>query len=170
MGWLEVQSMRQGTMMRATLVLLAALTAAGTAGKRDANKKDLERLQGDWLVVNAFADGRRQKPRSTRHIRLAGDQMARYGKEFDAGRVLWDTVSIDGTKQPAQMDIEAPNAHGRNPGGVGSPAPATILAIYKIEGDTLTVCHSTTGSPRPKEFASPRGSSVIVLVYRREKK
>lgn len=59
---------------------------------------------------------------------------------------------------PAALDIrgvEGPNA-GR-----------TIPAIYRLDGDRLTVCYQLGEGARPTEFASPAGSQVFLVSYER---
>ena len=46
----------------------------------------------------------------------------------------------------------------------------TIKAIYKVDGDTLTICYShDRRSGRPTRFELPRGNKLIVLTFKRVK-
>jgi uncharacterized protein (TIGR03067 family) len=65
---------------------------------------------------------------------------------------------VDAKKNPSTIDITA----GRG--------PATGMAgIYKLDGDTLTMCLSMTGGDRPTAFESPDGSRVVLMVLKRVK-
>ena len=44
------------------------------------------------------------------------------------------------------------------------------LGIYKLEGDSLTVCMDHDCLERPTESASKPGTNVILVVLKREKK
>ena len=42
--------------------------------------------------------------------------------------------------------------------------------IYKVDGDTLTVCYVTApDAPRPDKLEAPEGSKALLAVYRRAK-
>jgi hypothetical protein len=40
-------------------------------------------------------------------------------------------------------------------------------AIWKVDGDTLTICSATGGKPRPTTFDSPKGSTDFLYTFRR---
>jgi uncharacterized protein (TIGR03067 family) len=67
------------------------------------------------------------------------------------------TVVLDATKKPKTMDIGLP---GLPPG----------LLIYELDGDLLRLCSDGGGKGRPTEFSSPKGSKLILMVLKREKK
>jgi uncharacterized protein (TIGR03067 family) len=63
--------------------------------------------------------------------------------------------------RPPAMDLTV--AEGPNKG-------KTFQAIYKLEGDTLTVCRSIEpGKQRPAEFASKPDSGLLLVVWSRAK-
>jgi uncharacterized protein (TIGR03067 family) len=63
---------------------------------------------------------------------------------------------IDGTKRPATYDLS----------GIGTGAK--FLGIWRLEGDTLTLCYNSFGLGRPTAFEGP-GKGTFTEVYRRIK-
>jgi uncharacterized protein (TIGR03067 family) len=72
---------------------------------------------------------------------------------------LEGTFTIDAKKSPATLDFAADGTVGKG---------LTIAGIYKVEGDTLTVCLAI-GDTRPEKFESPAGARLMLMTLKRAK-
>jgi uncharacterized protein (TIGR03067 family) len=140
-------------------LLLAAVAAAGASPKEDAGKKDLEGMQGDWAAESMERDGMKLPDDDARAFfrTVKGNSYTvhRYSKQISAG-----TFRLDASKTPRTIDF-IPSVPAK-----GKP----ILGIYRLEGDTLTLCYSAPGKPRPREFSAKEGTGNTLAVWVREKK
>jgi uncharacterized protein (TIGR03067 family) len=69
-------------------------------------------------------------------------------------------VKLDPSASPKLVDISVAG---------GTQKGAVIKGIYQLKGDELKVCARVFGNGRPTEFASPAGSSIVLLVLKRQK-
>jgi uncharacterized protein (TIGR03067 family) len=152
----------------AAAVALAVVVAAGlVAGARRAladkppasEKKEApreeEKILGTWVITSAERGN------------VAQDRFKDLKATFTADG-KWITHLPDGDREGAYKlntakkpkEIDLVNAKGN-----------TMLGIYKLEKDALTICLGEEDTDeRPTEFASKEGTRVVLLVLQREKK
>ena len=147
---------------RALLLVTVGLLLAADAPKDHAGKKDLEQLQGTWLLVSAERDGKKVADDEVKKVKLVvtGNKFC-FLSGSEVGTSAEGTFTLDATKKPKATDSTA---------NAGPDKGKTFFGIYDIEGDTHKVCFAPPGKDRPKEFATKAGSGHIVQVWKREKK
>jgi len=143
--------------MQASFVVGLALVVAAP-GAKDAPKKDPPSIVGEWVGESGIRGGKPDNPPSGTTITFTKDGKVLM-KEGGDDKSHETTYTADPKKDPAEIDIVPP---------AGEKGPA-MVGIYKIEGDTLTLCFST-GGDRPKAFESPAGSQVMLVTCKRAKK
>ena len=77
------------------------------------------------------------------------------GKGKDEG-----TAKLDSSKTPKTMEITGTDGPTK-----GKP----LLAIYKIDGDSLTICYDLSGKAYPTEFKSKPDTKLFLVEYKRAK-
>ncbi|MGH7169083.1 MAG: TIGR03067 domain-containing protein [Gemmataceae bacterium] len=143
----------------AVLVLIAAERPAKDT-KKDLAKKDLDKLQGEWTMVSKKAGGWKAPDENIKNNKLTikGDQWA---VRLDLGEFeapgLPVTFKIDPSKKPKLIDLVR-EASGRK---------YLLRGIYKLEGDTLTVCIALGNLPRPKQFKTT-ARAVSLEVWKKQ--
>jgi RNA polymerase sigma factor (sigma-70 family) len=120
-------------------------------------KDDRELLEGTWEMVKAIRAGKELPPRKVDRVFLftRGYILQKRDQGFSPD-VL--TYHLDPTQKPRAVTLERADR----------PGDRTHLGIYRLEGDTWTVCVSTgRNAERPTEFASTAESGTELLVFRR---
>ena len=147
--------------MKAWLASLACcLVIAADDPKVSAQGKvDLDRMQGVWTRVSSESNGNKRlfgKPRPL--LIVAGDGFT-FGPNLDPER-----VQLDPDQAPKAIDL-TPTGDSAGP-----LKGKTYPGIYKIEGDTLTLCLSIKpGSARPTKFDTIGNVLLVLDVYERSK-
>lgn len=129
----------------------------GADKPEDAAKKDLEALQGDWKVEKAVRGGKDAPAEVAAKLKLtfAGNKLS---VDEGSARDEQATLTLDPSKTPAAVDFQ-PTRPGKD----------VIKGIYKLDGDSLTLCWAKEGD-RPTEFASKEGSETVLFELKRVKK
>jgi uncharacterized protein (TIGR03067 family) len=139
------------------LAVVSTATFAQDTKKEDALKGDLAKIQGKWSakvgpnkdipITVAFKD-----QTATILITIEGEE-----------RTIKGEFKLDETKSPKQWDwtkFESPT---------GEKVPEN-LAIYKVEGDKLTICSGGPGNAeRPKEFKEGEGGPPNLVEFTKVK-
>ena len=146
-------------MRRWTIAWLAGITGLVPAapGPKDPPKKDAPAIAGEWAGEGAVERGRPVDlpPGTAWTFTADGKSVLTLG-----GGLGWTeaTYKADTTKAPAELDV--------SDGPKGKP----VRGIFKVEGNTLTVCLVEGDADRPSTFESPPGSKAILITLKRVKK
>jgi uncharacterized protein (TIGR03067 family) len=129
---------------------------AAAAPAQDA-KKELEKLQGEWTMVSLEQRGKKVPDETVNLYKLTikGDQWIVKAGDGPESKV---TFKIDPSKDPKTLDMTFK----------GADEETSSQGIYKLEGDTLTLCRTVGDRERPKEFKTTEEAGILV-VWKRAK-
>jgi uncharacterized protein (TIGR03067 family) len=142
----------------AAFALAVCLGGVAVAADDKANEADLKAMVGKWKVQKAELGGNditEMTKTLTLELMPGGKWKMAYGDELATG-----TVSLDASKKPRELDVKSET---------GPQKGMTMKGIYKLDGDTMTVCYDAGGTTRPKAFESKEATQLLI-VYKREKK
>ena len=143
-------------MTRFTPAAAFVLAALAVASAQPAD--DFKGAAGKWTVTKAALGGK-DVTKSFKGIELVLTPDGAYTLSL-SGETDKGTVKVDAARTPKEMDII---------GKEGPNAGKTFKTIYKLDGDTMTVCYELGDGPRPKTFESKAGSKVFLAEYKRAK-
>jgi uncharacterized protein (TIGR03067 family) len=148
-------------MKRMTLLVVAAgLLLAADDKKDEAVKKDLEKLQGEWIMESHEFNGEKQpEERTKEYKRTVKDN--HFTVTFGDKTVVEGTFTLDASKKPKTIDITLETGESKD---------KKMLGLYEIDGDTYKVCLGTPDSERPTELVSKPDSNQALTIWKRVKK
>jgi uncharacterized protein (TIGR03067 family) len=130
------------------------------ADAKDDAKKELERLQGDWIMVSTERNGEalpdEQVKAVKRTIKDDAFTVTRDGETLAKGK-----FTIDPSKSPKTIDVTWTEGDNKD---------KTIMGIYEIDGANQKICYASLGKDRPKEFSSKGEEGITLSVWKRVKK
>src|SRR6476659_8621880 len=131
-------------------ILLGAALALGDPALKDPPKKDLG-IVGEWALESTMLGGKAGKVASALRYEFTADGQWIIRREGTEVKSAPRQYKVDAKANPATIDVAAPT-----PGG-GGVLPPGMLGIYKIDGDTLTICYAPGGGERPTTFEPALG-------------
>ncbi len=148
-------------MTRHLLLGLAAGLALASAPAAAPN--DHDRLQGAWRLTAVEVNGQAialENLKSGGKVLVGTLTVAGDSYTFRLGDVrLALTFAMDQSKSPRTIDLTV--AEGPQKG-------QTLHGIYKLEGDTYTICRNVEpGKDRPTQFATRPDSGLMLVVWKR---
>jgi uncharacterized protein (TIGR03067 family) len=148
-------------MRRRLFLALAVAGLLAADAPRDEANKEKQKIQATWQCTAAEVNGRKAPEAEVNALKLifAGTE---FTFKLPDGDVKGNVKMLDTTTESRLIDLDFK---------VG-PIRGTLEGIYKVEGDTLTLClHSMPDvKQRPAEFTGKEGSNQFLLVFRREKR
>ena len=124
------------------------LYCLGSVVGQEKKGTDLDRIQGSWKMTKIEVEGKPPPPGYVEKGRFVfkGNEISvlQDDKTVEAG-----TFVLDSTRNPPTIDFVATEGAGKG---------NTQYGIYKIDGDSLTIC---MGDKRPTEFKAQGTVGVI---------
>jgi len=131
----------------AFLVLILVAAPVSSAPKDE----DAKLLEGEWASTTYENYNGRQGAAGVWKLVFKDGKM---GMTSGSDRPQPDSpVTFDSTQSPKQFDVAWKSWNTRNP----------QRYIYKLDGDTLTICHAQPDQPRPTEFKGGKGQHCLVF-------
>jgi uncharacterized protein (TIGR03067 family) len=145
-------------------VSVIALACAGAAdADKDAAKKELAKMQGEWRLVRGEENGEPAPDYAVKNLkcRINDDQMTFEGLEPLTDRASKLTITIDAGSTPKCIDLKV--EAGDEKGGV-------YEGVYEFKGEELKLRLNLTRGDRPVDFETKGGANRVLFVLKQEKK
>jgi uncharacterized protein (TIGR03067 family) len=129
--------------------LLFALVAASVPASASDLPKDLDKLQGTWVVISK-ASGKKNDyvPLDGYRIVINGDRLTWKLKSHEDDTVKFRT---DPTQKPKQLDLDIRDGKVRN------------RCIYELDGERLRLSIGHFYESRPRDFSGSKTTTLLLL-------
>lgn len=142
---------------RALLSMTLVSFFACTLQAQVQNDFDVNKLNGSWKPVSGEFGGQPLPEEAIKAMTLKIEDGSKYAVEtggiVDSGKLTFDSAQ-------SPMHITIIGEEGPNKG-------RTIVAIFKLSDDRLTICYNIGEDDRPTEFKTPANSQVLLIEYER---
>ena len=128
----------------------AAPKPGQTGGKRTA-PQDREDIQGEWAVLSEIQEGKDITQGKTTLV-FSGETLTFRDDNKDSCKATFDLCPLT---RPGRIDV------------VFAREGWSLLGLYRLEGDLLTLCLAVPGTRRPTTFESRAGSRLVLFVLKR---
>lgn len=146
-------------------IFLGTAILIGAPALKEAPKKE-NGIVGEWIPESMTMAGKAAKaPTSALRYEFTADGKWIIRREGKDGPGTPREFKVDTKADPNTIDVGSP-AKG---GVAGAAGGLSMLGIYKVEGDTLTICFAP-GGERPTSFVPDENARHMVMVLKRAKK
>lgn len=137
-------------------ILLGLSIALGAPAIKDRPAK-LDSIEGEWVLISRIIGGREDAKGggTTPDFRITADRWVLLNP---GGAANESELKLDPSAKPPTLTT---SPIGGRPGGGGH-----LIGIYRLEGDTLTICYVFQGE-RPTKFESPAGTDIRLMTLKR---
>jgi uncharacterized protein (TIGR03067 family) len=143
--------------------LVGLAVALAAPAPKEATKKEAS-IVGEWVGEKFVMSGKEvPAAKGVKGLRFTFTEDGKVTVQNDKSDPETGTYKIDGTKDRAEIDLLMDVEKNR----------AATLGLYKVDGDTLTLCFEFTlgdKAERPTKIESPAGSSIMLMTFKRAKK
>ncbi|QDV35241.1 sigma-70 family RNA polymerase sigma factor [Tautonia plasticadhaerens] len=152
--------MRKFNAFTVVAIGIGLISVAAPFARTAEEPADLKAIRGTWAVASVESQGGESPD---------ADQVKKGRWIFDAKKLSVETAG-EARKSSFTLDPDAsPKAIDLVPlGGPENEKGKTFLGIYKIEGDSLTICMAAPGAVRPDRFATEQGTGTFLIALRRD--
>ena len=144
-------------MNKLLLTCIAIVVVFFSTARSDAIEQDEAKTDGTWVASEAEMAGKKWSKKAFENLKLTlkDEEYEVVAESPDKG-----TIKYNKTADPKEMDIKG--VEGPNKG-------KTILAIYELKDDKLTICYDLSGKSRPTEFKTQPKTKLFLVTYERKK-